>query len=234
MKLKAWFIVCLMLVVSSGCATHKAARQPQLSYDLTTQQNKVDKDGISLMIKCFHLKSDLETYFDDDLLKYGILPVQVNLQNKSYPTTVVLSTDGINLLDPTGSRSALMSTNQVIDKAKKSYWRAAGWGVAAGVFGIIPSMINVSNTNKKIQADYESRAIKGGNLIPGGMTEGLTFFLVPEDLSSLNGWKVSVVLKDIESSKDVIIEHGLFGTIVSPKERKPKVEEMETENTSTN
>jgi hypothetical protein len=225
MKSRVFFIFCLVLVLSSGCATYKAARQPNLSYDLTTQQNKVDKDGISLMIKCFHLKSDLTTYFDDDLLKYGILPVQVNLQNKSYPNTVVLSTDGINLIDPTGNRNPLMPIEQVIDKTKKSYWRTAGWGVATGIFGIIPSMINVSNTNKKIQADYESRMIKGGNLISSGMTEGLTFFSVPEDLSSLNGWKVSVVLKDIETSKDIIIEYGLSGTIIPPKKRKANVDE---------
>ena len=230
MKPRIFFILCLVVVLSFGCATYKAARQPQLSYDLTTQQNKVNEDGIALMIKCFHLKSDLTTYFDDDLLKYGILPVQVNLQNKSYPNTVVLNTDGINLIDPTGSRIPLMSIEQVIDKTKKSYWRTAGWGVAAGVFGIIPSIINVSNTNKKIQADYESRMIKGGNLIGGSMTEGLTFFSVPEDLSSLNGWKVSVVLKDIENSKDIILAYGLSGTIISPKERKVNKDETKEDN----
>ncbi len=34
--------------------------------------------------------------------------------------------------------------------AKKSYWRTAGWGGAFGIVGIIPSLINVSNTNDKI------------------------------------------------------------------------------------
>jgi hypothetical protein len=62
------------------------------------------------------------------------------------------------------------------------------------------------------------------------MTEGLTFFSVPEDLSSLNGWKVSVVLKDIESSKDIILAHGLSGTIVSPKERKVNKDEIKEDN----
>lgn len=185
----------------------------------------MDKDGIALMTKCFHLKSEMETYFDDDLLQYGILPIQINLQNKSYPKTVVFNIDGINLIDPTGTRNPIMSSEQAIDKAKKSYWRAAGWGVAAGIFGIIPSMINVSNTNKKIQADYESRMIKGGNLICGSVTEGLAFFSVPEDLSNLSGWKVSVILKDIKSPEDIIIEQGLSGTIIPPKERKPKTKD---------
>jgi len=229
MRLKAWLIVCLMLVVSSGCASHKAARQPDLSYDLKAQENKVAKDGIILMVKVFHLKSELETYFDDDLLKYGLLPVQINLQNKSHGRNVVFNTDGINLIDPTGTRNPIMSSEQVIDKAKRSFWRTAGWGVAFGCIGAIPSAINVSNTNKKIQADYESRMTKGGNLIAGGMTEGLAFFTVPEDLSSLSGWKVSMILKDIESLENIILEYGLSGTIVSPKERRPEENEIEKE-----
>lgn len=225
MNLRLFFGFCFVFVSFFGCATHKAARQPDLSYDLKAQENKVDKDGITLMTKCFHLKSELETYFDEDLLKYGVLPIQINLQNKSYPKTVVFNTDGINLIDPTGTRNPIMSSEQVIEKAKKSYWRTAGWGVAAGIFGIIPSMINVSNTNKKIQADYESRMIKGGNLVCGGVTEGLAFFSVPEDVSNLSGWKVSVILKDIENSNNIILEYGLSGTIIPPKERKQKTED---------
>jgi hypothetical protein len=227
MKFRFCFIFCLVLVVSTGCASHKAARQPDLSYDLKAQENKIEKDGIILMVKVFHLKSELKTYFDEDLLEYSVLPIQINLQNKSYGRNVVFNTDGINLIDPTGTRNPIMSSEQVIDKAKRSYWRTAGWGVCFGCLGVIPSAINVSNTNKKIQADYESRMIKGGNLICGGVTEGLTFFSVPEDLSSLSGWKVSVILKDIESSEDIILEYGLSGTIVSPKERKPKEVEKE-------
>ncbi|MBW6486004.1 MAG: hypothetical protein K0B01_07660 [Syntrophobacterales bacterium] len=113
-----------------------------------------------------------------------------------------------------------MSTDQVIAKAKKSYWRTAGWGVAFGIVGIIPSLINVSNTNDKIQADYESRMLKSGNLVADGQTAGLVFFNVPDNISNLSGWKVALILKDVETSSDIVLEHGISGTIVSPKERK--------------
>jgi hypothetical protein len=225
MKLRNFFILCFSLVVLTSCATHKAARQPNLSYDLRAQENKVDNKGVILMAKCFHLKSEMVTYFDDDLLQYGLLPVQINLKNNSYPRTLVLNADRINLIDPTGVRISIMSYDQVIDKAKKSYWRTAGWAVAFGLLGAIPSLINVSNTNEKIQADYESRMLKCGNLNCGSETEGLTFFSVPEDLNSLNGWKISVILKDIETENDIILDYGLYGTIVPPKERKSKVED---------
>ncbi len=211
--------ICMILVTMTGCASHNAARQPDISFDLQAQENRTEKKGIQLMVKVFHQKSDLKTYFDEDLLQYNILPMQIGLQNKSYGKKVVFNTDGINLIDPTGSRNPVMSGEQVIAKAKKSYWRTAGWGVAFGIVGIIPSLINVSNTNDKIQADYESRMLKSGNLVAAGQTTGLVFFNVPDNISNLSGWKVSLILKDVETSEDIVLEHGISGEIVSPKER---------------
>ena len=213
------------MVLLSSCASYNAARQPNLSYNLEAQEKKVETEGISLMAKCFHSKSELIAYFDDDILKYGIMPVQIGLKNVSYPRTLMLNTDGINLIDPTGTKIPIMPCEQVIEKTKKSYWRTAGWGVAFGLLGAIPSLINVSNTNEKIKADYESRMFKTGNLICGGNTEGMVFFSVPEDLNSLNGWKISVILKDKEIEKEIILGYSFSGNIVPPKDRKPKAEE---------
>lgn len=127
-----------------------------------------------------------------------------------------------------------MSTEQVVEKAKKSFFRTAGWGIAFGCIGAIPSAINVSNTNEKIQADYESRMLKGGNLVAGGVTEGLICFNVPEDINNLSGWKVSVILKDIETGENIILEYGLSGTIVSPQKRISEQQEGIDEGTSQN
>jgi hypothetical protein len=225
MKLKIFFICCFSLVLLSSCASYKAVRQPDLSYNLEAQEKKVDTEGVVLMVKCFHSKSELITYFDDDILQYGVMPVQINLKNHSYPRPLTLNTDGINLVDPKGVKIPTMSCEQVVEKTKKSYWRTAGWGVAFGLVGAIPSLINVSNTNEKIKADYESRMFKTGNLICGSVTEGLVFFSVPEDLNSLNEWKISVALKDKETEKDIILGYDLSGNIVPPKERKPKAED---------
>jgi len=223
--------ILLLVVVASffGCASYKAARQPVLSYDLQAQQDKMENEGVVCMIKPIHLKSELERYFDDDLLQYGILPVQVYLCNKSHGRNVIFSTEGINLINRSNSRPPVLSSEQVIDKARKSYWRTAGWAVAFGVSGLIPSAINVSNTNKKTQADYESRMIKGGNLIPDGVTEGLAFFSVPPDIGSLNGWRIGIILKDPQSSQDIVMNYGLSGTVIPRPKEEEKKEEGEEE-----
>ncbi len=205
-------IIVMLLVLSTACSTHKAVRQPNLTYDLNAQQNKMNQNGLELMIKPIHLKSELTTFFDDDLLEYGILPVQVALCNKT-EETIHFSTEGINLIDPSGNRCPLMPVQSVVDKTKKSYWRSAGWGVAFGVFGLIPSAINVSNTNKKIQADYDSRILKSGNMVSGAVTEGMAFFEVPENFNTLDGWKLAITYKDPLNDKMEIIEYGMTGNI---------------------
>ena len=114
-----------------------------------------------------------------------------------------------------------MSVDQVMDKVKKSQWRSAGWTVAAGVFGLIPSAINVNNTNKKMRADYESRVFKGGNLNKGSTTEGFMFYSVPEDIGTLDGWNLTAILKNADGDSDLMLTQGLAGTIVK-RERKEK------------
>lgn len=215
---------CLLTLVA--CAEYKAVRQPNLSYDLECQQNKVICNGLELMIKPIHLKTDLRNYFDDDLIEYGVLPIQVNLCNRS-SETLYFNVEGLNLIDPTNSRLPVMTSQAVVDKAEKSYWRTAGWTVAFGLFGLIPSAINVSNTNKKIQADYESRTIKSGNMVPGSITEGLAFFSVPPDISSLEGWRLVVALKNGGNNDTLFVEVGMHGSI-EPRPKEDKTNDKKT------
>jgi len=201
-----------------GCASYQPAVAPSLNYDLTSQQNKVEKEGLVLLIKPVYMTSELEAFFDDDLVRnYGILPVHFNLSNKSYPGTLVFSTDSFNLLSPARERAPILSSNDVYKKAKKSHWRTVGWTVAFGVFGLIPSIINVENTNKKIQADLDTKVVKSGNLTVGSQTEGFAFFSIPQTISSLSGWQLSLLLKDLANGKEVQIDYGLEGTIIPAK-----------------
>jgi hypothetical protein len=197
---------------------------PQLSLDLNAQQNKVEQKGFIAMVRPIHLQSELKTYFDYDLIADGILPIQIHVTNKAYGKTCLLNTAGINLVNSTGARAPTLSMDQLMDKTKKSQWRSAGWGLALGLIGAIPSLINVSNTNDKIRADYEARLLKGGNIVPGAVTEGMMFFSIPPDISDLNGWKVTMIIVDPSDSKSFDVECGLAGTVVP----RPKPVQEET------
>jgi len=227
MKKQTFLIFCLILFLFSGCTSRVVHHNPDLSHDVKAQEREVNKDGIRLRVKCIHLKSEMKTYFDRDLVHYGILPVQIYIQNKSYPRTVALDINGINLIDLSGTKNSIMSCEQIINKMK---WIQQYAGFTALEFvtldpiGFIIGSLETSDKIKKNQSSYESHSIKFGNLISCGVTEGFTFFNIPKDLNNLNGWKISVVLKDTETKNDIILEYALSGSIVPPKERTSAVE----------
>jgi hypothetical protein len=181
----------------------------------------VNKNGIILMVKCIHIKSEMKTYFDRDLVHYGILPVEIYIQNKSYPRTVFLNIDGINLIDLTSAKNPIMSCDQIIAKVKEKQYFMIGTAIGIATFnpGVILDSQLYSRRIEKFQYSYKSHSIKFGDLISGGVTEGFTFFNIPEDLNNLNGWKISIVLKDKETKNDIIIDYALSGNIVPPKKR---------------
>jgi hypothetical protein len=223
LKLRFVLAVTFMLILTASCASHKAAQIPPLAFDLEAQQNQTMCEGVVLMAKPIHSKTDQEQYFDVDLLEDGILPIQVHVCNKGHENPIVLSPESLNLINASGDRMPICSHEQVMDSAKRSYWRTAGWGAAFGLIGIIPSLINVSNTNKQIEADFSSRELKGGTVVNGGTTEGLVFFSVPPEINSLNGWKLSLLVSDSVEDQKILVEQGLHGTVV-PRP-KPKVKE---------
>jgi hypothetical protein len=219
MKRQNFLIFCMILF--SGCTSSPMVlRQADLSHDVKAQESEVNKDGISLKVKCIHLKSEMKTYFDRDLLYYGILPVQIYLQNKSYPGTVILNTDGINLIDLNGAKNPMMSCDQIIEKRKETPHYMLGTTTAVwSPLGFIGLSIDRLDKKKKIQYSFKLHSIKFRNLILGAVAEGFAFFSVPQDLSNLNWWKISVILKDTDTNKDIILDYALSGNIVPPKER---------------
>ena len=83
MKKQTFLIFCLIFVLLSSCTYYMVRHHPDLSHDVKAQESEVSKDGIHLMAKCIHIKSEMKTYFDRDLVHYGILPVEIYIQNKS-------------------------------------------------------------------------------------------------------------------------------------------------------
>jgi len=216
----------LITVFTVSCASRNAIQQPSLSYDLNTQQNKVVEGGIEMMAKPIHSSAELTSYYDEDTIKYGVLPVQVYVFNKS-SQSYLLNLDGVNLIDGTGARVPLLSVEQTYERIKKSQWRSAGWAVATGVFAAF-SIHNVAEVNKQIKADIASRYLKSGNLSAGSATEGTLFYNVPPEISSVDNWKLSLVLHDSEG-KPVVTTYAFSGNIeqrTAPKEEnKPQDEQ---------
>jgi hypothetical protein len=211
----AYLLVALFII--HGCASYQVTSAPPLEYDLEAQNKKAEKDGVLLLAKPIHQITELQKYFDDDPLKYGILPIQIHIENREHEPALICASEGINLMDPADARIPALTVEQVMDKVKKSHWRTAGWTVGFGVFGLVPSIINVNNTNKKMRADYETKLFVGGKIGKGSATEGFMFFSIPEDTHSLDGWTLAAVLKGTDKSEDLILKQALSGKIAIRK-----------------
>lgn len=188
----------IIFLTASGCATHATIKHPNLSANLDAQQSRKALNGVDIMARPVHSKSELNAFYDEDLIQYGVLPFHVWFKNNTdsscsvgQPYAVLTGTDG-SVLSP-------MTLDQVYERASKSYLRTVGWGAAFGLVGAIPSVINVALVNEKIRADYESCMLKTGDLAGNAYTEGSIFFNVDSQITSLDGWKLKIGFKTAET-----------------------------------
>ena len=219
-KLMIWMFLFSFAVC--GCATHAPIKTPDLTSDLVSQREKQVKNDVEVMMLPIHDKQDLKAYFDEDLILFGVLPVKVNIDNLGTDPCFI-GVEYAQITDSDGNRNPAMNLEQVYDHTYKSYWRTAGWGVAFGVLGAVPSLINVAVTNDKIKADYNTCMLKDGEMPGKSHTEGTLFFEIDEKTPSLDGWKFQIGLE--KNGEPFYFVFDLSGPIEQPRiKREPKEE----------
>lgn len=205
------FIISAVLVFS--CASHDIQKTATLE---TLPENKADRiqsQGFEFIAKPILSEEEHISYFDNDLIKQGILPLQLYIGNVESDEIYQLKPEDIVVTDVNGDRKPAMTVEQIVEKTKKSYWRTAGWTVLFGVFGAVPSAINVSKTNEKIRSSYNARILKESSLRKGAEAEGLMFFVIPKDSASIDNWELSMMLKGTATSDTVPLKYQLKGAI---------------------
>ncbi|MEE9615145.1 MAG: hypothetical protein V3W31_09420 [Thermodesulfobacteriota bacterium] len=223
--MKKMFASLTILFILAGCATHDAVRPTSLLHTPSAHENKVIESDIELFFSPYRTKEENEQFFGVDLVKHEVLPAQMALINNT-DATLQFTNQKILLIDPDGEEYQPLTLDEVMERAKKSFWRTAGWGVAFGLIGAIPSAMNVSKANKKIRADYDARIMKDAKLVHGATTEGTLFFSLSKDARSLDGFILSVALENPDEDGAIVIEYNLNGDI---PERKPEVIETAEE-----
>ena len=208
-------MILITALMFFGCATHTPIKQPNLNSNLEAQQTKQILNQVEIMARPIHRKSENKAYYNEDLILYGVLPFHVCFKNNDPNASCQINLENAALVDPDGSPRPPLTLEQVCEKASKSYIRTAGWGVAFGLLGAIPSAINVATVNEKIKADYESCMIKGGELVSGGYTEGSIFFSIDSKIESLDGWKLQLCLNNLNDPKFVTFD--LSGDVEQPR-----------------
>lgn len=208
-------LVVLLALMVSACASHKVTEVPELTFNAKMLGKSVKTNGVQFIANPIYEEEALKTYFDDNLLEYGILPVQLNIANKGYNGNLMFSPTSISLTTAEGANCPQLSLDQLYDEVKKSYGRSVGWTIAFGAIGAGVSAANVATTNNKIRRDYEQKMIRKDVLPQGGEAEGFVFFSVPKKTALLDGWELSMLLKDSQADKTVTVNCPISGQIVA-------------------
>ncbi len=202
--------IVIIFFLPIGCATHTRLKQPSLLTNMEAQKNKRTTDHAEILVRPVILKSDLRLYYDENLVFYGVLPVQVCVKNTDANRSCQLDVEKIFLVDPDGTSKPPLTLDEVYKRgASKSYGYAAAWAGAFGIFGLVPSAINVAYVNKKVKADYDSNIMKSGELVSGAYTEGSLFFEIDNQIDSLDGWELQFDLEFKDFSN--FVTFGLAG-----------------------
>jgi hypothetical protein len=226
MKSLSILLACALLACA-GCANHKTEPLPELGYGQNKPQDEAKKNGIVFMVRPIHEKAQMETYFKDDLLEHGILPIQIHVCNESYCCPVTFESGDLALRNAAGEAIPAMPMDAVLEKAERSYVESAGSAAIFGVVGLAISAGSVTNTNQNIRADYNSRKLKCGKLVPGDVMQGLVFYKVPPELDSLKGWKLTLKVTDPAKGKTTSLRCKLKGSVEPrPAGKKLNIEEI--------
>lgn len=207
-------IVYFILGITAGCATHNPISPPDLDNDLAAQRYKQVKDGVEVMALPVHEKIDLANHFDEDLIYDGVLPVQIDIENKSGESCSIDITRA-SLHDAEGKSFPPLTLDDVYSEASHTYAYAIPWAIGFGLVGGIPSMINVAVVNDRIKKDYYGCMLKSDEMVPGSGTTGTLFFPVDDKIKSLDDWYLTFGLT--RNGEPIDFTFDLHGTVEQPR-----------------
>lgn len=175
MKYMGWgFLLFVIVVVSSGCATHTA---------LTVPTREAESYGVRAeVVRCiigaevFNTEEKSKTSFDANLPEEGLLPVRLVLDNKGMKALTLMKSR-ILLLDRAGNRYGPLPAETAAYKVGHSVaGQAVGWGIVFGVIGAGVAGYQADKANKERTRDYMNKELKDTVLLPGQMASGFLYF----------------------------------------------------------
>lgn len=224
MRKPPFLLMAALFFVATSCATHNPIVPPDLDNDLAAQQARQVKDGIAVMALPVHSKSALSAHFDEDLIHEGVLPIQVDIDNRSgSPCAIEIGRTA--LFNADGESFPPLNLKEISWEASHSYAYAIPWGIGFGLIGALPSMINVAMVNEKIEKDYDNCMLKDAAMVDGASTTGTLFFPIDDDIASLDEWFFSLGLTRDGQAVDFVFD--LHGAVEQPRvERQEKTERV--------
>jgi hypothetical protein len=188
-------VLLVIGLVLTGCASYSPSL---VRMDPTgpTMSRQVSGD-LTLYVDEFATPEKSERAFDTNLVKEGVLPLLIQVQNNSQHAYEVKKMD--ITVQEDGSNSALqpLTPEQTAKKAKKNaVTRAIGWSLIVPIVAIpvavTASAIHTSKVNKQILQDFSAKGFPDGTILPNKDQTGFVFFELPKGRKNLSGLNLQV------------------------------------------
>ena len=171
----------LVAIWLTGCAGFKAPSAASISMGNFegARMVKVEKNGVE--VSAFAVKTEEESrrYFDENLLKDGVLAIHLDIVSRTSDEGEILSSDlrvGKDTIPSSSSGIAYEAAKRVLS------WRAIAWGLPTYFVGSAISAVHTSNVNKEIKKDLEEKSLLESDvkIKPFGASQGFVWFKMPE------------------------------------------------------
>ena len=194
------FVIAVMFLTLWGCASHSCYNLRKLDGSAGI---KAYRDGISIAIRPFLLPNELKNYFGSDLIKKRILPVQFHIENGS-SSDIGLDKKNFVFVEPDGHVVNSLGMEDAYKGAKDGYLPTAVWTVAFLDLGLFASAGNITDSNMKLDSDFQSKMLKNGVILKHRAADGIVFFRIKNSTRSLEKWQF--FSKFLSLSKKEVIE----------------------------
>ena len=193
--MKKYILPILPLFLFSACASYDV-KTVNLQKPTVYASHSV-LDDFDIGAKAFTTDAETKAVFDEKLVRKGIFPVQVSIENKSEKTLLVVR-DQIELSGAVTNAIRPMSSTEVAENVEDNAMANAIFG-----FGIL-SYAAAENANDEREADYANKQLPQELVVrPGRMGGGFVFFKLPKG-ETLGGKNLVVPVSDASNPASVI------------------------------
>jgi hypothetical protein len=181
-KLIACFLVFVICVVNSGCASFSVCQLPQRS--IVSYTNRVEKGDLAIAADNFYTPEKSIAYFDIDLSGKYVVPIFFIVTNRSSNKIYTVDAASFRLTaDNIGTELSPMSEDEIAKKVQRgAFWRTFGWCLIVPIISIpavaIGSAVHTSNVNSKAVSDAKNKNLLNQAVGPNDTLRGVVFFNV--------------------------------------------------------
>jgi hypothetical protein len=190
------FIAAPIFVLAAGCASYDA-KTVNVQKPSVYAAHMVG-DGFEIGAEAFDTDAKTKAAFDEKLVRKGVYPVQVVIENTSDKSLLIVR-DQIELSGAVTNAVRPMSSTEVAEEVEAN-------AIAHAIFGFgILSYAAAENANDEREADYTNKQLPQELVVrPGRMNGGFVFFRLPRG-EKLAGKKLIVPVADASSATEPVL-----------------------------